>query len=523
MSDRVPEMKLLMRILFSYANHEYKFYSGCSPPFESYLWDRFEIEETAASDILKTLCYEGLISGKTSPVFEVNVPEILTKYGVPNISSSLVIRKQIDVSRDTDTVQKLRQNSHRDPVSILSTIVSNTSGSYSDLSESQSHKFAARTVDQSQPKEKTPAETSRGVQSKVVDVTDSSLVDDSDDFSPPLDFQGNQVFLNRTKEIEKVLTDELNPNRTWVDPHGRKYNKRLLFPEKYRKPGTHELVGVHSIDLLGVNQTYAVFGQLVYMTGKPNENGDAGRYNVQMAFKWKDETLDAVCFPDNKQEYDAFAAKLSLQSYYLIKGYRVVKPKFPKEFLTNTDVGLRISVLSHIDHLKVTDCYQENSRITETDKTFNRSLGVADYSPAKKRRQEPGFFQKAAILSNLPDPQQKLDTFVTRGQTSGEQLSDEQVQEYHPEDSLGPRDPDDPLSCMRPDSPPSPSAEDGEMLDHLMSTLPDPESPRTSEGRDSTEIVFDKPDSEQDAADTLLGEEQIKTEPDTRYLLYLVL
>ena len=71
------------------------------------------------------------------------------------------------------------------------------------------------------------------------------------------------------------------------------------------KPGTRELDGVHSIDLLGVNQTYAIFGKLVYMTGKPNENGEAGRYNVQMAFKWRDETLkslDAVCFPNIKDE-----------------------------------------------------------------------------------------------------------------------------------------------------------------------------------------------------------------------------
>ena len=65
------------------------------------------------------------------------------------------------------------------------------------------------------------------------------------------------IYVDKTS-IKSISVGEANLTCISLLP----YFKRLLFPKKYMKPGTRELDGVHSIDLLGVNQTYAIFGQL---------------------------------------------------------------------------------------------------------------------------------------------------------------------------------------------------------------------------------------------------------------------
>ena len=68
------------RVVFSYAEGEYKGFLGMRHPNANYIWARFDIDKEKSLAIVKELCFEGYISAPSNK-FVVNFENIRMNYG----------------------------------------------------------------------------------------------------------------------------------------------------------------------------------------------------------------------------------------------------------------------------------------------------------------------------------------------------------------------------------------------------------------------------------------------------------
>ena len=117
----------------------------------------------------------------------------------------------------------------------------------------------------------------------------------------------------------------------------------------------------------------ALFGKLLSID-EPKPYGVETDHTVKMGFIWKEEVIDGILFAKDYATSKAFKDKFTEGAYYLLPAYKVQKPKYEHEYVTNHTHGMVFHTKSMIIELPIRERYLNNTRITQIDRDFARHL-----------------------------------------------------------------------------------------------------------------------------------------------------